>query len=670
MGKRFWSLVLSSALVAGVFAIAPAQAAGTEIKFFLGSTGCSAADVNFDFLTVTDADDAVECNYTGSGIRNEIGSQTGTVGAEGQNAVTDRETATRYFDSIDGGPIALDASRPVTGSLFTMGASCVNATVPCTPVGVSAGNVTLEIELVGYVGEAETVLGAQTDSFQVSPGAPHETKVSIQPDAASSKTYDRIELRTWNHGQSAGHGMIKTTGEFNSSITVPTGGAIISDPGTPSKPKPTKPGKDCGKGKSKGKGKGPKSCPKPGKPKPPKPAPEAPKCAPYVPGDQGKTATTSIVGLEHTADKPLEVKVTTPGGTPDAPESSFQNIQVGAVGADMGLFARYEFPETEDHDIYLNYADGSEAAHAGGFNPFPFVPQNDVQGTDGTGSGGHSEQGAEQIDGVKTPACAGYTLDMQAYLSEGGDMTLKLWLGPVENEPAAPSASRTAADLFFNALKMRNPMSRSADQASGTPAAKKGCTKGKGKKKGCTKPPVACAAYAPGELGTDQPTAIVTDAATAEAPVVQKVTLAPQFDEGIAVALGAAEQSRSIFNVQVDSAAASAGLYVTVSFGPRRDIDLWAYYPDGSEAASSHGFNTVIETNDLPDDADQSNTDSNHAGQTTADSENLVGVITPDCGGYTLELGNYLGEGGDLEVKLWLGEGVTAPRAPGEVPPA
>jgi hypothetical protein len=428
--------------VAGVFAITPARAAGTtELKFFLGSTGCSAADVNFDFLTVTDADDAVECNYTGSGIRNEIGGQTGTVGAQGQNAVADRETATRYWDSIDGGSVALDASRPVTGSLFTMGASCVNATVPCTPVGISVGNVTLEIELVGYVGETETKLGAQTDSFQVSPGAPHETKINIQPEASLSKTFDRIELRTWNHGQSAGHGMVKTTGDFNSFIAVPTGGSIISDPGTPSTPKPTT-GKDCGKGKSKGNGKGAKKCPKPKPTKPPK-APKPPKppvaagCAPYAPGEEGAKAPTSLVTAEFTEAKPLEVAITAPS-TADDVISAYQNIQVGPGAGDVGLFARYEFPMEEDHDIYLNYASGSEAAHAGGFNPAPVVPQLPVVGgTDGTGGGGHSEQGAEQIDGIKTAPCGGYTLDMQSFLSPGGDMTLKLWLGPVENEPAA-----------------------------------------------------------------------------------------------------------------------------------------------------------------------------------------------------------------------------------------
>jgi hypothetical protein len=129
-------------------------------------------------------------------------------------------------------------------------------------------------------------------------------------------------------------------------------------------------------------------------------------------------------------------------------------------------------------------------------------------------------------------------------------------------------------------------------------------------------------------------------------------------------AAGAGETPRAIFNVQVDSALESAGLYVTFEFDSHRDYDLYGYFPDGKVAASSHGFQPAMETNDLPDDVDQSNTDSNHGGESTATSENLVGIITPDCGGYTLEFSSYLAEGGDFEVKLWLGEGVTVPGAP------
>ena len=176
------------------------------------------------------------------------------------------------------------------------------------------------------------------------------------------------------------------------------------------------------------------------------------------------------------------------------------------------------------------------------------------------------------------------------------------------------------------------------------------------------KKPKACAAYAPGELGAGAETVVVTDAQTAEAPLAVPITLGPAFDEGILEITGAGETPRAYVNVQVDSKAASAGLYATFEFQTHRDYDFWAYLADGSAAASAHGFQPLIDTKGTA--ADQSNTASNHAGESTATSENIVGLITSDCGGYTLEASTYFGEGGDFEIKLWLGEGTTAPGVP------
>jgi hypothetical protein len=193
------------------------------------------------------------------------------------------------------------------------------------------------------------------------------------------------------------------------------------------------------------------------------------------------------------------------------------------------------------------------------------------------------------------------------------------------------------------------------------PPVKKGCKKGKGQKKGCKKPKT-CPAFVPGEMGVEAETVKVTDAHTAEAPLIVPVTLDQEFDEGLD---GSAP---SFFvNAQVDpKKGKTTGFYATFEFPDRRDYDLWAFRPDGSEAASSHGFSPLIETQGAPSvgpiPLDQSNTATNHAGETTVNSENIVGVITPDCGGYTVRVDNYLGEGGDFELKLFLGEGKTEPK--------
>jgi hypothetical protein len=179
-------------------------------------------------------------------------------------------------------------------------------------------------------------------------------------------------------------------------------------------------------------------------------------------------------------------------------------------------------------------------------------------------------------------------------------------------------------------------------------------------KKKKKKKPAVCASYVPGELGAEAETLVVTDTATAEAPLTQALSFEPYFLEGADGGHGV-----QVVNVQVDSNAKTAGLYVTFEFGDRRDYDLFVRWPDGSEAASSHGFNPLIETQGQPEGVDQSNTASNHAGETTAGSENIVGLITADCGGYTVEFNNYFGEGGDFEAKFWLGEGTEEPLAPG-----
>jgi hypothetical protein len=209
-----------------------------------------------------------------------------------------------------------------------------------------------------------------------------------------------------------------------------TAGDGTEEPPVVEEPEAPKPAKDPCK---KLKGKKKKKCIKKNKAK---------GCAAFTPGEQGADAETVVVKDENTAEAPLEVTVTQePGmgndqgvGQYDGVVHQFRNVQVDAIAAEAGLYIRYEFPVYEDHDIYVNYSDGTEAAHAGGFNQAPEGP------FDGTGAGGHSEQGAEQIDGLRTADCAGYTVDLANFIGEGGDYTVKLWLGEIQNDPAAPAA--------------------------------------------------------------------------------------------------------------------------------------------------------------------------------------------------------------------------------------
>ena len=183
------------------------------------------------------------------------------------------------------------------------------------------------------------------------------------------------------------------------------------------------------------------------------------------------------------------------------------------------------------------------------------------------------------------------------------------------------------------------------------------------RKKKKKKKPAVCATYVPGEKGAGKPTITVTDAATESAPVVQKVNLAQSIADADVVGAGVLEPGLDAFNVQVDTANPDAGLYALFEFPMRRDYDLELWWADGSYAARSHDFNLLYSPN--PD----TYANGGHAGEATDASEKIVGVRTPDCGGYTVETVNWLGEGGEMEVKLWLGEVKNEPQAQGaEVP--
>ena len=175
------------------------------------------------------------------------------------------------------------------------------------------------------------------------------------------------------------------------------------------------------------------------------------------------------------------------------------------------------------------------------------------------------------------------------------------------------------------------------------------------------KKPAPCSAFQPGEKGTDKPTLVVTDTATEAAPALQPVSLDAEVTEGIV------SHAEDVFNIQVDSKAKEAGLYILFEFQERRDYDLNVWHTDGSYAARSHGFQPILGLNETVD-AEQGNL-GGHAGESTTSSEKIVGLRTSDCGGYTVSAENFLGEGGDFEVKVWLGEIQNDAQAPGAETP-
>lgn len=197
--------------------------------------------------------------------------------------------------------------------------------------------------------------------------------------------------------------------------------------------------KGCGKGKGKQKG----ACPgkKSGKPKK-----SAESCPPYEPGENGAEAETVTVTDAATEEKPVEIKFDAGRGLagplitgvpvpPDQRTHNYHNLVVDSDSAETGLYVRLQFKDRRDYDLYLEYPSGQEATHSGDFNTGFGTPLFTC-GKETTGCSSGSD--FEQLNGIRTKDCQGWTTDSVAYLTEGGEVTLTAWLGDINVDPAAP----------------------------------------------------------------------------------------------------------------------------------------------------------------------------------------------------------------------------------------
>ena len=178
-----------------------------EQQMFLRGDGCTA---EARALSLVDADDA-ECIYTRSGIVYDTIPETAPapVGAN----------PWQTWPASDGIPLKLDATKPITGEIYTEGLFPLVGDYP----GISAGNVKVTVKVVGETGGEEKVLGEYVEEFLVKPGdAPHATKVSITPDAAlNGLDFTSLTLYTRIGGPSAGHGIYQLTAPTSSFIKGP-----------------------------------------------------------------------------------------------------------------------------------------------------------------------------------------------------------------------------------------------------------------------------------------------------------------------------------------------------------------------------------------------------------------------------------------------------------------
>lgn len=212
--KRFVALALVVGLVGGYMGATDALAkkkklVPKDVKFFLRDDNVC-EDPNF--LSIEDGEDQ-GCWQSDSFLNEVFIDNAGLFGPE---------LVAQSFETRDGVPLTLDATKAVTGEISTYSGSCIDASIPCSPVGVGAGQATIDITLTATVGGTETLLGEQSETFTVVPGGPNTFDLDIElDDALNKKKFDSLKLMIYPHGVALFHSGVEMENPA-SFITVPT----------------------------------------------------------------------------------------------------------------------------------------------------------------------------------------------------------------------------------------------------------------------------------------------------------------------------------------------------------------------------------------------------------------------------------------------------------------
>ena len=156
------------------------------------------------------------------------------------------------------------------------------------------------------------------------------------------------------------------------------------------------------------------------------------------------------------------------------------------------------------------------------------------------------------------------------------------------------------------------------------------------------KKPKACPAYTTPDWAGEAETTIVTDAATADEPITLTIATGPGAGFSSSEPGGGEGEPSSVYqNFVIDSASPTAAVTARLDSVPNWDYDLWWRYQDGTPAASAAGFWVVP---------------GGEGGETGIGYEQVNAVPAADCQGFTAEIVSALTPGGDVTLKVWLGE--------------
>jgi hypothetical protein len=163
------------------------------------------------------------------------------------------------------------------------------------------------------------------------------------------------------------------------------------------------------------------------------------------------------------------------------------------------------------------------------------------------------------------------------------------------------------------------------------------------------KKPKACPTYVTPEWAGEAETTIVTEKATADAPIEVELetgpglgftsTDGPEGDTG--------QTSHVFHNIVVDTAAASGNLFVRAEYAPTWDYDLFLRLPDITAVAYEADFNPATAGGPTPVGGNEGAHPEPGAGQ-------IDGFSSLDCSGYTMDVASAITPGGALTLKVWL----------------
>lgn len=443
--KRFMSTLLASALVSGAFTALPA-----------GAQEAPAPEIPAEVLVEDPVGDA---NFVNDGTTNGVHSALPDPGGNhvtGQDASgvgdllkvwmsTDAQNVSVHFLTEDPPPIANGVGyslfvAPGEGEAGSNASGCLRfvGIIPGSNPGGGSYQGPPWIKLHDRCNVGGSVFDAQDGEFSVAAVGDEGVTTFTFPRSYSPLLADGTVLSgAYAQAHSPlvgadGAGFLTPSTDdtvLGADYTVASGGKVKPKPKP--KPKPSTPVKKKNKKCKNLKGKARKNCLKKQKKNKTK------SCKPYAAPERSADVETVTVTDKATAEAPLEVTVAThegigmgrnPATFGALVSHAFQNVQVDSKAKSAGLYMRVEFPDYNDYDLYLDRADGTTAAQAAGFSDAEALQDGDT-------SDGHTEIGAEQVTGIKTADCGGYTADIVGATTQGGDVTVKLWLGEATYDP-------------------------------------------------------------------------------------------------------------------------------------------------------------------------------------------------------------------------------------------